>query len=194
MVDQRPFVEIHRLGARRPREEMARELQHVVGIAGLRAFSTEVMRGLLFREEGFAVAVPAGDERPVVHDAIPEEQRDVAIAAVAGQLIFAGDADNLRESGCWRARCPADRFPARGDRESCGARSAWPCPDNGVCPVTANRLARTSFMPPNSVSRARCCCSSVKRPTLNATQSACLVRTRAPARSRSGRRRPAGRP
>ena len=45
---------------------MARELQHVVGVAGLRAFSTEVMRGLLFREEGLAVAVAADDERPVV--------------------------------------------------------------------------------------------------------------------------------
>src|SRR3954464_14492954 len=56
-----------------------------------------MLRELILREERLAVAVAAGDERSVVHDAIPKEGGDVAITRLAGKLVLARGADDLRE-------------------------------------------------------------------------------------------------
>ena len=76
---------------------MARELEHVVGVAGLRSRRAEVLREFFFWNERFAVAVAAHHERAVVDDAVPEEARDVLEACVAGQLVLARRADDFRE-------------------------------------------------------------------------------------------------
>src|SRR5205823_14248855 len=89
-------VEIHRVRRRLPPEEMSRRLEHVVGVARLRAGGAEVPLELVFREEGFAVAVAAVHERAMVDDALPEERGDVAIPRVARHLVFARGAYALR--------------------------------------------------------------------------------------------------
>ena len=57
----------------------------------------EVFGELLVGEEMFAVAVAAVGVGMVLSDAFPEEQGDVAILLLAGQFIFAGQADDLGE-------------------------------------------------------------------------------------------------
>ena len=77
------------LGAGIPPEKVARQLEHVVGVAGLGRVRTQGLGELFLGREHLAVAVAADDVGPLLDDRIPEEPRCGLRAIVAGQLVFA---------------------------------------------------------------------------------------------------------
>ena len=99
MVQQGSLVEVHQLGGGRPREQVPRELQHVVRVAGLGAGRAQVLREALDGKEALVVAVATRDVRAVLSHALPEEGSDVAVACLPAQLVLAGGADRLRDLG-----------------------------------------------------------------------------------------------
>ena len=74
---------------------MARELEQVVGVAGLGGLNGQMFRKIVRREKMFAVAVAADDIGTVQRDAFPEKFRDVRVARVAGQFILPRRADHF---------------------------------------------------------------------------------------------------
>ena len=95
VVVQPAFVEIHVGGRRIPGEHVTRELEHVVGIAGLGRLGPQMQGKVGHREKMFAVAVSAVGERARHGHSGPERGRDRAVPDVAGQLVFARGADHL---------------------------------------------------------------------------------------------------
>ena len=101
VVEQRPLVEVHRLRRWLPREDVARELEHVVGVARLGGGGAEVLGGFLDGMEMLAVAVATNAIGTVQRHALPEELRHITELLLARQLILArraGDLGNLRVS------------------------------------------------------------------------------------------------
>src|SRR5208337_2006235 len=74
---------------------MARQLEHVVGVAGFRRLGREMPGKIVRWKEMLAVAVAADDIGAMLRDAIPEETRDVFGALVPRQFILSRRADHL---------------------------------------------------------------------------------------------------
>ncbi len=99
MVEERPFVVIHRFGRRLPREQMLAEFEHIVSVAGLRGFRRQVLGKLRHREEVLVIAMPADDVGAVDRHLAPEGAREVAISRVAREFIFPRRADDFGNLG-----------------------------------------------------------------------------------------------
>ena len=95
MVPQRPFDVVGVFGLRRPREQVVRELDHVVGVARLGGARAQGPGQGLLRGEHLAVAVPADDVGPLVDHRVPEEVGGGAEGRIARQLVLQGVADEL---------------------------------------------------------------------------------------------------
>ena len=80
------------------REQLPRQLQHVVDVAGLGGAAVGDVGQLVGLAEVLVLAVAAGRERVVVDDAIPEERRGDAVGRDRRCTTYrAGDADQLRD-------------------------------------------------------------------------------------------------
>ena len=75
VVVEGPLVVVGVLGARVPAEEVPRQLEHVVGVAGLGRVRAERLGELLLGREHLAVAVAADDVGPLLDHGVPEEPR-----------------------------------------------------------------------------------------------------------------------
>ena len=97
VVEEAALVELdpRRVGV--PEEEPARELQHVVGVAGLGGGLAEVAREVRDRGEVLVLAVAPDRVGAVERDPLPERLGDRAVARLAGRLAVEGGADGLRD-------------------------------------------------------------------------------------------------
>src|ERR1700677_1783953 len=92
------IVCVLRLGS--PGEELAGELEHVVGVAGfLREIGKLGGEHVGRRAEMFAGAVAAGDVAAMQRDLLPEKLRRIAVMWVTGEFEFARGADELGDLG-----------------------------------------------------------------------------------------------
>ena len=99
MVVEGALVVVGVLGARVPLEEVARELEHVVGVAGLGRVRAQRLRELLLGREHLAVAVSADDVGSLLDHGVPEEARGGLERFLAGELVLARGADELGDLG-----------------------------------------------------------------------------------------------
>lgn len=79
-----------------PSEEMAGQLEHVIGVAGFLAEVGELGgEDVGRRAEMFVDAVAASDVAAVKGDLLPEKERGVAIVCIASELELARRADEF---------------------------------------------------------------------------------------------------
>jgi len=84
VVEQRALVELGVADIRLPREQLPRELEHVVDVARLRRPALGDVAQQVRLAEVLVLAVAAGGKRVVIDDAIPEVGGRGAIAGGAG--------------------------------------------------------------------------------------------------------------
>jgi len=82
-----------------PLEEVARQLEHVVGVASLCRVRPERLGERFFGGEMFAVTMPADDVRSLVDDRVPEEQGSGFERFLAGEFILARRSDEFGDLG-----------------------------------------------------------------------------------------------
>ena len=97
VVEEAALVEVDpgRVGV--PEEEPARELQHVVGVAGLGGGLAEVAGEVRDRGEVLVLAVAPDRVGAVERDPLPERLGDRAVAGLSRDLAVEGGADGLRD-------------------------------------------------------------------------------------------------
>lgn len=94
-LSKRPFVKVHCPRRSRPAKNVARQFEHVVGVAGFRAHGGKVICEAVDREEQLIVAVTADDVRTGEGHPFPEELRRVAQGTVARQFVLPRQPDQL---------------------------------------------------------------------------------------------------
>src|SRR5580700_1058973 len=100
VVQKGAFVIIRVLRLGSPGEELARELEHVVGVAGfLREIGKLGGEHVGWRAEMFTGAVAASDIAAMQRDLLPEKLSRIAVMWVAGEFEFARGADELGDLG-----------------------------------------------------------------------------------------------
>ena len=95
MVEQRALVEFGVANIRLPREQLSRELQHVVDVARLRGAALGDVAQQVGLAEVLVLAVATRCERVVIDDAIPERGGGGLVGTIAGVGIARGRADGL---------------------------------------------------------------------------------------------------
>ena len=95
MVEQRALVEFGVANIRLPREQLSRELQHVVDVARLRGAALGDVAQQVGLAEVLVLAVATRRERVVIDDAIPERGGGGLVGTIAGVGIARGRADGL---------------------------------------------------------------------------------------------------
>ena len=95
VVVQGAFVKVGIFGRRRPLEEMPRQLQHVVGVAGFRRARAKMLAERARRVEMLAVRVAADGVSARVDDAVPEVCGGRLVFRVAGQFVKPRQADEF---------------------------------------------------------------------------------------------------
>ena len=99
VVEEAALVEVEPRRVGVPEEELARQLQHVVRVAGLGRGLPEVAREVGDRREVLVLAVAPDRVGAVQRDALPEGLGHGAVAGLARDLAVAGGADRLRDLG-----------------------------------------------------------------------------------------------
>ena len=99
MIIQRTLVVIGIPGLGVPLREVARQLEHVEGVAGFRRIGTEKGRKPLLRRKRFVVAVAADDIGTFPRDHVPEEFTTFAVGFITGEFVAARHADELGDLG-----------------------------------------------------------------------------------------------
>src|ERR1017187_3734267 len=119
VVVKSALVKIHLRRVRFQREQLARELEHVVGVAGLTGIGAQMPRELVGREKMFVVAVSANDVGTAQRDGVPKSMCDGQKLRIASEFVFAGRADDF-----WNLRVRVDAvqlvFAARQRVENSG--------------------------------------------------------------------------
>ena len=96
VVVERTLVEIGEARLGLPREQLVRQLQHVVDVAGLGRVRSKPVAEVVGGAEVLREPVATGDVGVVTGDAIPEEGCGLQIVRVTRQRVAAGQSDQLR--------------------------------------------------------------------------------------------------
>src|SRR5690348_3499073 len=96
-IEKRALVIIHVARVGRPLMEMARELEHVVAATAFLGPKAQILGHVAgVGQPALTVAGAAGGVRALFDDLVPEVAGDLMIEGIAGELVAASSADDLR--------------------------------------------------------------------------------------------------